>query len=116
MKRISTPVMIGLSSLFSCLVLSGSALAAHNSCSDCHIRGNSLKNPSVNELCITCHPENVKDHVLDVVSQVKPEGLPLDSQSRITCITCHDAHDRSGHPSMLRLEQGKICAPCHPRS
>lgn len=93
----------------------GSALGAHSTCSDCHMRGKTLKNSSVNELCISCHPDNVKDHVLDVISKVKPPELPLDSQNRITCITCHEAHGRSGIQSMLRLEQDKICAPCHPR-
>jgi predicted CXXCH cytochrome family protein len=102
--------------LMQCMLVAGNAAAVHTQCSDCHARGRALKKGTVNELCISCHPENVKDHVLDVISKTAPAGLPLARGNRITCITCHDAHDKSGNPKLLRLEQAEICAPCHPKA
>jgi len=97
-------------------IVADKAFGGHNSCGDCHLRGKALKTNKINELCISCHPDNVKDHVLNVISETSPKGLPLDSENRITCITCHDAHDKAGRQNMLRMDQSEICAPCHPDS
>lgn len=107
-------LLILLGGIVLSVLLGGTSFAGHNGCGDCHVRGTGLKTKKVNDLCLSCHPENIKDHVLDVVSKSAPRGLPLDVENRITCITCHDAHDRAGRQDMLRMDASQLCVPCHP--
>lgn len=95
------------------LVWAGTAAAAHQACADCHTRGKALKMGSVNELCLSCHPDNTMDHKLGVVPTVQPAGLPLDSTGGMTCITCHEPHGKDAFESLLRKEKTNLCLSCH---
>ncbi|MHC4388821.1 MAG: hypothetical protein ACYSX1_09455 [Planctomycetota bacterium] len=83
-------------------------------------------NGDINHLCSTGGCHNL-DHVLDHPVGIKPKGavpagMPLDSRSRVTCLTCHDSagfpdgssHLDSVHGRILKRPGGiEFCGTCH---
>jgi predicted CXXCH cytochrome family protein len=119
MKGITTAALIGsiVMSLFSVLGNNSTAEAVpagHAICTDCHLRGDNLKIKDINDLCSTCHPENINDHKLGVIPKSLPKGLPLDKEQRVTCVTCHEPHGKDTKAQLLRLEHNSLCIACHP--
>jgi predicted CXXCH cytochrome family protein len=102
------------------LTAAGHAYSAEkHECSYCHVvsgktPGAALKAP-LSGLCFGCHPDrkNANEHKVDMVPSMKVEGLPLAEDGRMTCVTCHDPHEKSGHPKLLRLKQSELCLKCH---
>ncbi|MEW6571752.1 MAG: cytochrome c3 family protein [Nitrospirota bacterium] len=112
-------LIIGLSLCFL------SPISAHpaqkHECSFCHLpaaegKGMQLKEP-VNDLCLKCHPTrkcvNESEHEVDIVPSMTVEGLPLSSDGKMTCITCHNPHKWSSL-NLLRMEPTLLCLKCHP--
>jgi predicted CXXCH cytochrome family protein len=88
-------------------------------CRTCHIShdmgaGVLLKMP-LSDLCIDCHSDRLPpyDHMVDIVPSMPVKNLPLDREGRMTCITCHDPHGKSGLVRMLRAKPRDICKYCH---
>jgi predicted CXXCH cytochrome family protein len=70
----------------------------------------------VPDLCIGCHRDRVGggEHVIGVTpSESVAEELPLDSDGKVTCTTCHTPHVDGAYPSMLRKQPEEICQSCH---
>ncbi|MBZ0304562.1 MAG: hypothetical protein K8I82_00710, partial [Anaerolineae bacterium] len=67
----------------------------------------------LSQACLKCHPgsEN-RDHPIGVTPR-KAEGLPLDEESRITCITCHEPHGKETFGQLLRKDFNSLCRSCH---
>jgi predicted CXXCH cytochrome family protein len=93
--------------------------AIKKNCSICHITqpyGTKvlLKEP-LSELCISCHPDRVfpGDHAVDMMPSMPVEGLPLDRDGRMTCVTCHDPHGMTGIIKLLRDSPRTLCTRCH---
>lgn len=88
---------------------------AHKVCTSCHIeKGPPALKYGINETCIKCHtPTPGRDHPYGIVQSEVPDKLPLDKESRITCITCHEPHGKETSGRLLRLEFDKLCAVCH---
>lgn len=85
----------------------------HKACTECHKENNELIYPNVNDLCYSCHPNNMTDHKIGVAPPVEPAGLPLSETGTITCITCHEPHGKTTYANLLRAEKDKICLKCH---
>lgn len=94
-------------------------------------------------LCIRCHPKNEKFHPINANHLQKPSPatlanikesekkyeviLPLNSEGEVTCVTCHNPHEKGVLPVKkasakgasekyrLRLSgmTGEICRACH---
>jgi len=86
---------------------------AHKVCVDCHPGQVTDKIMEINELCLKCHPANKSDHPTGVVSKLIPDGLPLDSENKITCYTCHDPHGKDTVGTLLRMDFNSLCLSCH---
>lgn len=86
---------------------------AHKVCIDCHPGEVTDKIMEINELCLKCHPANKSDHPTGVVSKVIPERLPLDSEKRVTCYTCHEPHGKNTVNQLLRMDSNRLCLSCH---
>lgn len=119
MKAISRTASILYMGSFVFILCSGdmvnSAVAStHANCSDCHTRGKALKAATVTDLCLSCHPDNTKDHLLGVIPQKAPVGLPLDKDKKMTCVTCHEPHGKGTVGKLLRMEKASLCVACHP--
>ena len=115
----SIKILIIISALFLLMPVSGYSAPKHE-CSFCHIPGTGgkgmvLLKESVNDLCLECHPgrKGMGEHKVDIVPSMPVDGLPLDKNGKITCVTCHDPH-RWESPSLLRMERTAICLKCHP--
>lgn len=93
-------------------------------CSECHKpHGGSgggvsplLIEESESLLCARCHQET-NDHPVDIAPKRAkvPKELPLDKDGKIVCSTCHDSHNTSQYPKMLRLNANALCSKCHER-
>lgn len=70
--------------------------------------------------CTKCHEENVGDHPVvrhPIGKRPKepfPSILPLSSDGRMVCYTCHDPHKKSAQPNLLRVDYFGLCSTCHP--
>ncbi len=94
-------------------------------------------------LCYRCHYKQIRMHPINANHLKKPSArilrnmrrserklgiiLPLDAQGKITCVTCHNPHERgvipadktgaggAGEVGRLRVPSGvdKICLACH---
>lgn len=93
----------------------------HN-CDMCHLPhqkempGKILLNKPLQELCVSCHQDRVGkgEHKVGIRPQMPVEGLPLDADGKMTCITCHDPHDTKGFGMLLRARGfNEICKKCH---
>ena len=110
--------------LFSVLIMSmiaaGSVFAENkHECSYCHITSPEdaampLK-ASLSGMCLECHPDRSgsNEHKLDIAPSREVVGLPLSKDGKITCATCHDPHEKSGYPMLLRVEPSELCFKCH---
>ncbi len=93
--------------------------AEKHECNFCHITSDKTDimqlKASLAELCIECHSDRKSqdEHRVGVVSPVKGDELPLSKDGRITCITCHDPHEKSGYPMLLRVNPSDLCLRCH---
>ena len=104
------------------------------SCDNCHESG-AANSPSgqikadINRQCTLtgCHVfEPPLNHPVGVVAKVDlPANMPLDRDSRITCLTCHDdtrssqvtGNMNANKERMLRLPAGsRFCSTCHSKS
>ena len=82
---------------------------------------------NINQLCASsdCHDlDPVLNHPVNIISQgTVPSDLPLDDQSRITCLTCHDElsssssledYGNTNTEHFLRRPAGiQFCGSCH---
>lgn len=87
-------------------------------CGSCHDSHNmppgGLLGATISELCRGCHAVKAEaEHLVDVVPTMMVLGLPLDVEGRMTCITCHDPHGKTGIPGMLRDWPEALCQRCH---
>lgn len=87
----------------------------HRDCLECHKDKDSKElKMVVNELCLKCHPFSTRrDHPVNIKASVKPEKLPLDSEGKITCITCHEPHGKTKEDRLLRMQFNTLCRECH---
>lgn len=88
-------------------------LDTHKVCANCHLSEGTDRIMEINELCLKCHPANKSDHPTGVVSKVIPERLPLDSEKRVTCYTCHEPHGKNTVNKLLRMDFNRLCLSCH---
>lgn len=109
---------------FSGLVISvavaGNAPASiTHECSYCHITSNKgagmPRKAPLSGLCLECHPDRTagNEHIVDIVPSLKVAELPLSKDGKITCATCHDPHEQSGYPYLLRVSPAELCQKCH---
>ena len=74
---------------------------------------------SINEagfyVCGECHRGSIHlkaSHPMVDVTPTVSGGLPLGSDGRMLCVTCHMSHG-SQHPYVLRKEETELCRSCH---
>lgn len=97
----------------------GQAFSETHACNDCHIvddkTGGMALKASLSQLCLECHADrrNPGEHRVDMVPSMKVDKLPLDKDGKITCATCHDPHEKSGYPMLLRDAPADLCEKCH---
>lgn len=90
-----------------------------SNCGLCHTSDPPALNFDSVTTCTRCHKGNVGDHPVTRHPIGRPTGkqvpviLPLSEERQMVCYTCHDQHNRSGHPKMLRVEYKRLCALCH---
>ncbi len=101
------------------ILYASAAGATIHECGYCHVSGGKekagkLKAP-LSGLCLECHPDRKSpdEHVVDVVPPMNVAGLPLSADGKMTCVTCHDPHEKSGFPTLLRVEPSDLCFRCH---
>jgi hypothetical protein len=78
----------------------------------------------ITKMCYGCHDKSSNIHPVDIRPSMKvPAGLPLNSQGKIDCNTCHDMHMARTKDHMLRgFAEGKykmrpdLCIDCHGES
>ncbi|MFQ5353446.1 MAG: cytochrome c3 family protein [Thermodesulfobacteriota bacterium] len=77
-----------------------------------------LKMDSVT-VCTHCHGGNLVNHPVAKHPIGKKPGInisrrmPLDRDGKLVCYTCHDNHNRSDYPNMLRVGYLQLCSACH---
>ena len=106
-------------------------------------RGALAANPSPHDYsdesaCAYCHKQKVPDLKFDAVTVCTrchegylgnhpvakhPIGerpginisrlMPLSLDGRMVCYTCHDNHNKSAYPKMLRTDYLRLCSACH---
>ncbi|MBI5195632.1 MAG: hypothetical protein HZA10_04875 [Nitrospirae bacterium] len=59
--------------------------------------------------CLNCHPRSVPTHKLAAPEHMR-ENLPLDSNGRMDCMTCHICKDEV---CILRKNTRELCTACH---
>jgi predicted CXXCH cytochrome family protein len=107
--------------------VSNQKLSLHHFDSPCETCHSSASMPDkdnlisdISTLCSTqgCHNyDPMLNHAVDIVpgGQI-PADMPLDSDQRITCLTCHDSPVSEGNARMLQKPQdntNQFCAKCH---
>ncbi len=93
--------------------------SAKDKCSICHKSAMpALKIDSVT-VCTHCHEGYIGNHpVTKHPIGKRPEinisrRMPLDADGKLVCYTCHDTHNRSDFPNMLRIGYLQLCSACH---
>ncbi|MFQ5427492.1 MAG: cytochrome c3 family protein [Thermodesulfobacteriota bacterium] len=88
-------------------------------CASCHNSAMpALKLDSVT-VCTHCHGGYLGNHPVAKHPIGKRPGInisrrmPLDKKGKLVCYTCHDNHNRSEYPNMLRIGYLQLCAACH---
>lgn len=90
-----------------------------NNCGVCHTAEPPKLNVDPVTTCSKCHLGNavnhpVARHPLGIAPRINmPRFLPLSSNGQIVCYTCHDHHNKSKHPKMLRVDYIRLCNACH---
>ncbi len=93
--------------------------AVRHECYYCHITSDKPDTAELNtplaELCIRCHADekSQQQHKVGITQSMKVEGLPLSGDGKLTCITCHDPHGKSGYANLLRVSPKTLCSRCH---
>jgi|MudIll2142460700_1097286.scaffolds.fasta_scaffold07387_4 predicted CXXCH cytochrome family protein len=102
------------------IVVAGSVSAENkHECSYCHITMHAdaamLLKTSLSGLCLECHSgrSGSNEHRIDIAPSVEAVGLPLSKDGKITCATCHDPHEKSEYPMLLRVKPSELCFKCH---
>jgi predicted CXXCH cytochrome family protein len=101
---------------------------SRGSCVDCHPVHGSREQDSIwaclgykqapAQLCEACHrtggPGKVMDtaHIGRIVGNII-RNLPLSSEIRIMCTTCHDIHQNEQDSKLLRASIVDLCGACH---
>lgn len=101
------------------------------SCDQCHLDPEENSSSPVgklfgdqNQMCIQCHPVDADfNHPVGVTLSQSASDLPLDENSRMTCLTCHEATRTIddmldvylSKPYLLRKQGSLLCASCHER-
>jgi predicted CXXCH cytochrome family protein len=101
------------------LYAAAAGAATIHECDYCHVSdgketAGKLRAP-LSGLCLDCHPErkSPQEHRVDIVPPMKVVGLPLSADGKMTCVTCHDPHEKSGYPKLLRVRPSDLCFRCH---
>ncbi len=84
-------------------------------CSQCHKeKPPALKYDEIT-VCLRCHPDNLKDHIVnvEVKKAILPDGWYLSRDKKLVCYSCHDYHNQGTIPKMLLVEYDKLCILCH---
>ncbi len=107
--------------------VAGAAARGHNphdyskkdECAYCHTSSMpALKFDSVT-ICTRCHDGYLGNHPVAKHPMGKRPGInisrlmPLSSDGKMVCYTCHDNHNRSSYPNMLRTDYLRLCSSCH---
>jgi predicted CXXCH cytochrome family protein len=102
--------------------------ASRGSCLDCHPVHGSGKQDSIwatlgyqeapAQLCEACHRKNGPGKVMETahigrIVKNNIDTLPLSSDMRIMCTTCHDIHQNTQNPKLLRVPIIDLCRACH---
>ncbi|MEK6580989.1 MAG: cytochrome c3 family protein [Nitrospirota bacterium] len=125
MKKIVFILMVMF--FVSCAVLKGktpevtsTGTKSHADCNVCHkphqMGGKILLNKPLEELCSSCHQTRIGagEHKIGIKPSTPVDGLPLDADGKITCITCHDPHGSKGFDKLLRARDfTELCKKCH---
>lgn len=90
-------------------------------CAVCHVEKDTMTHEVAAELkkdpvalCSTCHPKGVQDHKMDIVpTRPMPPNLPLSTEGKLVCHTCHDPHGKTKERAALRMEANALCMACH---
>ncbi len=88
-------------------------------CSSCH--GSSMPSLSFDSVtvCTRCHEgflgnHPVAKHPIGKIPEINITKLmPLSSDGKMVCYTCHDNHNSSSYPKMLRTDYMRLCSSCH---
>jgi predicted CXXCH cytochrome family protein len=83
-------------------------------CQQCHTQElPALTLPPV-ALCKKCHKPGTNDHPTGVtVKNPIPNELALDKSKKMVCHTCHDPHQQTSYPALLRMDFDDLCRLCH---
>lgn len=90
-------------------------------CSACHGENMPRLSHDPATTCMRCHESNIENHpvsghsiMVDIPRKMlMPEGLPLTSDDKMVCYTCHDYHNETGFGKMLWIEYKDLCMACH---
>lgn len=88
-------------------------------CVQCHQGETARLNFDPVTTCTKCHQGNIGNHPvarhpIGKAPRINlPAFLPTTKDGIMVCYTCHDPHNRSGHPKMLRVQYLMLCASCH---
>ena len=111
---------IAFSVLMAGILAAGNVFSAEkHECNYCHVTSDKiaqlLLNAPLSELCVGCHPgrRSPNEHKVDIVPSMKVVELPLSKDGKVTCATCHDPHEKSSNPMLLRTKQSELCYKCH---
>lgn len=69
--------------------------------------------------CVKCHPAQVGNHPVarhpigKIAKIPTPPALPLDPHGQMVCYTCHEPHNKTKYPKLLRVEFMQLCILCH---
>jgi predicted CXXCH cytochrome family protein len=81
---------------------------AEDSCPKCHKAARQIIP------CTSCHTPGSNDHPVNISNyETVHVSLPLSPEGKITCYTCHDPHNQSEIPPLLRLSCDQLCLSCH---
>ncbi len=90
-------------------------------CAACHSKEMPKLSHDPATTCVRCHEGNIDNHpvsghsiMVDIPRKMlMPEGLPLTSEDKMVCYTCHDYHNETGFEKMLWIEYKNLCMACH---
>ena len=88
-------------------------------CGYCHLTSDKTNKmrlkATLAELCIECHSDRSgpNEHKVGIAPPKGVAELPFDKDGLLTCVTCHDPHEKSGYPKLLRVKPSELCLKCH---